>query len=155
MYKGCTIIYVLSIVSYRSQEICLFLPLLLRSLMVGVNNWVDYYLNVVFVCLHTTLSLYHNYADSSERIEMLFKYILWSLKMVVRIIVLHIIVTIKSEIWIRSQSLGLGHGTMVCTLRLVVFSSCHAYIYNFRWFTHCLIVLTLSVHSKMKCYIKL
>ena len=108
--------------------------------MAWANNWVNYDLKIVFVCLHITLSYYHHYADLSESIVHIssvtytlcdlvhsFNHLLSNiiscvissnlfLLIIVRMFVLYRIINIKSEIWIPSRCLISIHLIMVCAI---------------------------------------
>ena len=43
--------------------------IIMESMMMCANNWVNYGLKVVFVSLHITLSRYHHFGVLSEGIE--------------------------------------------------------------------------------------
>ena len=59
---GCTIIYCEFRVIYPGElGFCLYITTV--QSVICANNWAQYGLKVVFVCLHITLSHYHHYAD--------------------------------------------------------------------------------------------
>ena len=116
--------------------------------MMCANNWVHYGLKISSVCLHLTLSYYHQYADPSENIEyikclpgvfcsvffsdqvyiisyLVMKY-MWlcvcsALLMTVRKCVFNHIITIKSDMWNVSYCLGLNYETMICAVCFAIF----------------------------------
>ena len=65
-------------ISYISRESCALFRLLLHSFMMWANSQIHYRPMIVYVCLHFTLPHFLHYTDVSEGIEIMFRYILWS-----------------------------------------------------------------------------
>ena len=113
--------------------------------MMCANSRVHYDLKVVSVCLHITLSRYHQYLTHRKAffikilVECVFAInsvllitlyakmglcvfrLLISLEMIVSLWVLYINIIIKSKVWVISHFIGLGNETMACSVCLEMF----------------------------------
>ena len=83
---------------------------------------IGYILSIVWVKLKSILSfIFHAICRALSRGCMYSASHVFSLVMIVRVHVLHLIIIIKSEVWSICDCLGLGHETMVCVIYPSVF----------------------------------
>ena len=61
--------HIMPVASYRSRESRDFVSIIIAQSMICANNWAHCGLDLVFACLHFTLSNHH-YANLSESIEL-------------------------------------------------------------------------------------
>ena len=143
--------HILPPVSCISRDSWVFVFIATVLYMTCANNQLYHGLKVVFVVFHITLTCHHQYADMSEGIEYikcvsdifcsgvtkLSKFFnlsfmqfmglrVFSLRsafrMIVRIYVLYLIISMKREVWVIIHCLGLGHATIIST-------PCPAYVH--------------------------
>ena len=65
----CLLRYTLSLIAYMFRENRNFVFIIIAQFMMSANSWIRFRLQIVFVCLYSTQSHYHQCANLSEDIE--------------------------------------------------------------------------------------